>query len=150
MEGWLRDDCEMDQALTGRIVAGVRGRVARRRRNRMAVSSAFGLCLVGLLVGTWLADGHRPGTAGRQDEARHLQAPSPFPNASSPPLSLEKVDHSVAVTWEGNPQAEYFVYRCNSPRFDSCSLADRVRGTQWVDPEPDSSTITFYKVERRG
>jgi hypothetical protein len=65
-------------------------------------------------------------------------------------LSLTKVDHSVAITWEGNPDSEYTVYRCSSPLFDQCSVADRVRGTNWLDTAPEDGKITFYRVEPKG
>jgi hypothetical protein len=69
------------------------------------------------------------------------------------PVTLAKVDHSVAVQWAGNPKDEFEVYRCESPTFEACSLAGRVQGTSWVDPGLDgpgaSGTITFYKVVPR-
>jgi len=153
MDGWLKEDFEVDQAVTGRIVAGVRRRVARRRRNQTALASVLGLCFVGTLVGTFIVDGRRPTVAPniQRQASSDTSVPSPLaPRPSTTDLSLSRVDHSVAITWEGNPDAEYVVYRCSSPRFDSCALADRVKGTQWVDPAQDSGTITFYKVEPRG
>lgn len=69
------------------------------------------------------------------------------------PVTLAKVDHSVAVQWEGNPGDEFEIYRCESPTFETCSLASTTRGTSWVDPgldgHPDSATITYYKVVPR-
>lgn len=101
------------------------------------------------------------------------QAPSPAVNASSvarndsrlprpgntglamttktaaPDLTLSKVDHLVEVAWQGNKNGEYVVYRCTSPKFDQCSLADRVKGTTWVDTANEPG-ITYYRVEPKG
>jgi hypothetical protein len=69
------------------------------------------------------------------------------------PVTLAKVDDSVAVRWTGNPGDEFEVYRCESPTFETCSLAGRVQGTSWVDSGLDgpgaSGTITYYKVVPR-
>jgi len=158
MDGWLNEDFEMDQAVTGRIVAGVRQRVARRRRNRAALGSILSLCFVGILVGSFAMRGWRPSADGRataSDARPPVSNETAEPSSTAPrpaPLdvSLEKMDHTVAVTWGGNPQSEYMVYRCESPRFETCSLADRVKGTQWVDPVQGSGPVVFYRVEPRG
>ncbi len=76
------------------------------------------------------------------------QSPSPtgaIP-AIAPPLVLSKVDHSVEVRWQGDKNGEYVVYRCTSPTFDQCSLADKVKGTKWVDAS-DEPGIIYYRVE---
>jgi hypothetical protein len=101
------------------------------------------------------------------------QAPSPAVNASSaarndsrlprpgntglamttktaaPDLTLSKVDHLVEVAWQGDKNGEYVVYRCTSPKFDQCSLADRVKGTKWVDTASEPGII-YYRVEPKG
>jgi hypothetical protein len=106
-------------------------------------------------------------------EAPVGQAPSPAVNASSaarndsrlprpgntglamttktaaPDLTLSKVDHLVEVAWQGDKNGEYVVYRCTSPKFDQCSLADRVKGTTWVDTANEPG-ITYYRVEPKG
>jgi hypothetical protein len=98
------------------------------------------------------------------------QAPSPAVNASSvarndsslprpgntglamttktaaPDLTLSRVDHLVEVAWQGDKNGEYVIYRCTSPKFDQCSLADRVKGTTWVDTANEPG-ITYYMVE---
>jgi hypothetical protein len=106
-------------------------------------------------------------------EAPVGQAPSPAVNASSaarndsrlprpgntglamatktaaPDLTLSKVDHLVEVAWQGDKNGEYVVYRCTSPKFDQCSLADRVKGTTWVDTANEPGII-YYRVEPKG
>jgi hypothetical protein len=53
----------------------------------------------------------------------------------------------VEVTWPGDPEGEYVVYRCTRPTFDACQTAGVVRGTRWTDREMNDSPIVFYKVE---
>lgn len=155
-DGWLRDGLDIDEGAAGRIAAAVRVRIARRRRAQRLALTGTSLCAVlGVAVALAL---HRPptnqtpgdtGVRAAAESARQPDTPHPTPGADLP-VALSKVDLSVAVTWEGSPAAEYVVYRCDSPRFDTCSLADRVRGTQWVDGAPQSGTITYYRVEPRG
>lgn len=78
------------------------------------------------------------------------RAPDTGSCGSTPDLTLSRVDHSVEVAWQGKKNGEYVVYRCTSPKFDQCSLADRVKGTKWVDSAPDANKITFYRVEPKG
>jgi hypothetical protein len=53
------------------------------------------------------------------------------------------------VTWSGDPEGKYVVYKCESPAFDACTRKAEVKGTSWADGEMDSSPIVFYKVERK-
>ena len=75
------------------------------------------------------------------------------PKSPDLPVTLAKVDHSVAIQWQGAENGEYEVYRCDTPTFEACSLAGTVQGTSWVDPGLDggsgSATITYYKVVPR-
>ena len=69
------------------------------------------------------------------------------------PVSVVKLDHSVAIEWNGDNSEEYEVYRCSTPKFETCSLVDEVRGTSWVDRGLDTlsnaSTIVYYQVVPR-
>jgi len=158
MDGWLKDDFRMDEKAekaeqaemlaVRQIAQRVTARAARRRAFQRAIASssvlALALCAV---VGTYLYDGSslvpRPSS-----DATIASSLIPHPS-SALPVALSKVDHSVAITWKGNPEAEYTVYRCNSPKFDTCSLADLVKGTQWVDTGAETGIIVFYRVEKK-
>jgi len=79
--------------------------------------------------------------------------PSPVPGRvipRNPEVILAKADQGVAVRWEGAENEEYVVYRCTTPLFDACSMATEVRGTAWIDDEPDGTPVVFYKVELKG
>lgn len=60
---------------------------------------------------------------------------------------LEKAGDAVVVTWSGDPEREYVVYRCARPTFDACDAVAHVRGTRWTDREADDGPMVFYKVE---
>ena len=62
-------------------------------------------------------------------------------------VSLAKSGHGVELAWTGNPKGEYVIYRCTSPKFDQCSIAGVVKGTQWEDDGKNSSPVVFYRVE---
>ena len=70
---------------------------------------------------------------------------------AAPTVTLAKSGQGVELAWTGNPRGEYVVYRCTSPKFDprvgECSVAAVVKGTRWMDSEPGSRTITYYRVE---
>lgn len=66
---------------------------------------------------------------------------------SSPEVTLSKAKNGVELEWTGSPQKEYVVYRCTTPKFDQCSVAGTVKGTQWNDTGSDTAPVVFYKVE---
>lgn len=106
-----------------------------------------------------------PAPAGEEARAAAPSRPSPRPPRPAPPSSasgagsspppaevtprLRKVGGAVVVTWSGDPQGEYVVYKCESPAFDACSRKAEVKGTSWSDGEMDKSPVVFYKVERK-
>jgi hypothetical protein len=160
--------------LAERIISGVKARNERRKKLVREAWAGLGtaafVAIVALLVvpAAHLFVGQAPSPAIQK--APVGQAPSPAVNASSaarndsrlprpgntglamttktaaPDLTLSKVDHLVEVAWQGNKNGEYVVYRCTSPKFDQCSLADRVKGTTWVDTANEPG-ITYYMVE---
>lgn len=148
MADWLGEEVGTDEALVRRLSAAVVSRVERRRRLQRVTAAAGTLCLLSALVGVGASrlQGNRP------PAPRTLAAAVPASPADSSglPITIAKVDESVALSWEGKPEGEFVVYRCDSPRFDSCALVDEVRGTQWLDGDSQSGTITYYRVEPRG
>jgi len=74
-----------------------------------------------------------------------------FPKRSNPPYSTEnplriqKLDHSLEISWEGD--GEFIVYKCDSPKFDKCSFADVVSGNRYLDKDDNSAKIVYYRIE---
>lgn len=84
-----------------------------------------------------------------------VSAPAPSPRLTAAPVrgeavTLAKKDGHIALNWPGRKNGEYVVYRCTSPRFDTCSIAEVVKGNQWVDREPLPAPVVFYRVVRKG
>lgn len=71
-------------------------------------------------------------------------AANPAPAASSD-LNVLRVDHSVAITWEGT--GTYAVYKCDSPKFDTCSIMEVVEGNSYLDKDENSGKIVYYRIE---
>lgn len=77
-------------------------------------------------------------------------APAPLPAGAiheSPASDIEisKVDHSVAIKWEG--EGTFAVYKCDSPKFDSCSIMEVVEGNSYLDKDENSGKIVYYRIE---
>ncbi|MFB3851564.1 MAG: hypothetical protein ACE14Q_06545 [Acidobacteriota bacterium] len=64
---------------------------------------------------------------------------------STTPIKFQKVDHSLEISWEG--EGEFIIYKCDSPKFDKCSVADVVEGNRYLDKDDNSATIIYYRVE---
>ncbi len=60
-------------------------------------------------------------------------------------LEISKVDHSVAIKWDG--EGTFAVYKCDSPKFDSCSIMEVVEGNSYLDKEENSGKIVYYRIE---
>ena len=60
-------------------------------------------------------------------------------------ISIEKVDHSVSISWEG--KGTFAVYKCDSPKFDACSIMEVVEGNSYLDKEENSGKIVYYRIE---
>lgn len=175
MDGWLPEGFENDgwEERAGKALRAVKAREARRRR-RVRVSAALAACalLVTLLYTPALFRRRMPAPAAppllearREAPAVPPQAPPPAPPAKAlrrqagpPPAPrrpaevtpiLRKEGGAVVVTWSGDPQGEYVVYKCVSPAFDACTRKAEVKGTAWSDGEMDNSPVVFYKVERK-
>jgi hypothetical protein len=64
------------------------------------------------------------------------------------PLQFSKVDHSVSITWGG--KGKYAVYKCDSPKFDACSMVQVVEGNKYLDKDENSGKIVYYRIEPLG
>ena len=60
-------------------------------------------------------------------------------------IEISKVDHSVAIKWEG--EGTFAVYKCDSPKFDSCSIMEVVEGNSYLDKDENSGKIVYYRIE---
>jgi len=178
MREWLPGDWKED-AITrsaARSADAVSHRVIRRHKTiRVVRWTAVAVVIVGAVaVLAPRLDHHAPKDHGRQFAHRapvqrpaapenapkagqESQPPAAQRNAAVKPVSKQvPVDVQVArhhkgivLTWQGDPSGEYVVYRCTSPRFNTCSTAGVVRGDRWVDRDPARAPIVFYKVEAR-
>jgi hypothetical protein len=65
----------------------------------------------------------------------------------APPITpkLQKVDDSLEITWQG--EGEFLVYKCESPKFDTCSFVKVVKGNKFLDKNEGSGKIVFYRIE---
>jgi hypothetical protein len=179
MNGWLPENLpeslKPTPGMAERIASGVKARNERRKKLVREAWAGLGtaafVAIVALLVvpAAHITAGRaqrpsptvqaiRPASPGAGNASfvgaalRGRPAPSPTmpaPRATAPDLTLSKVDHLVEVAWQGNKNGEYVVYRCTSPKFDQCSLADRVKGTTWVDTANEPGII-YYRVEPKG
>jgi len=175
---WLPDDWKEDAITRSaeRSADEVSHRVIRRHKTVRAVRwTAVAVVIVGAVaVLAPRLDRHAPKDHGRQfahsatvqsraapesapqatqksplPAAQHNEAAKPAPRQVPVDVQVARHDKGVVVTWQGDPSGEYVVYRCTSPRFDTCSTASVVRGDRWVDREPSRAPIVFYRVEAR-
>jgi len=54
---------------------------------------------------------------------------------------------TVRLAWTDGRGKPYRVYKSTDPRQLGWGPAQEVKGTQWVDSEPDSAPIVYYRVE---
>ncbi len=60
-------------------------------------------------------------------------------------IKMTKIDHSLEIRWDG--EGEFVVYKCESPEFDRCSVADVVSGNRYLDRDDNSAKIVYYRIE---
>ena len=147
MNGWLPDELpEKIQPKAGmaeRIVSGVKSRNLRRKRLiKEAWGGLGGLAAVAIVAVLVIPAGHLNDNRLPRPAGTGLA----MPKTPAPDLTLSRVDHSVELKWQGDKSGEYVVYRCTSPLFDQCSLADKVKGTKWID-DSGGPGIIYYRVE---
>lgn len=81
-----------------------------------------------------------------QFEKREKLPPlTPQTGKSVDDLKFAKVDDSLMIMWEG--EGEFVVYKCDTPKFDSCSSKEVVKGNTYLDNDAQFSKIVFYRVE---
>lgn len=177
MAGWLPEGYQEDQMAerAGRAMVAVRKKVVRRRRIVRSCQWTGAAVAVAVLAFALSPKLNRQESTPTEPERIASKAPEPAPipqppapdrqatpqppipapqppapNPQSPTqIDLAKSGTGVRLAWEGDADAQYVIYRCTSPRFDTCTVAGEVRGTQWVDREANTAPLVFYKVEPR-
>ena len=156
MVNWLPDNFkknEIDAAASHAFDLVTMRAATRRKRVRalrfsalpIAVLAAVLLVLPGLVrKGISRQDSVSTALNARRDAATPAEILRE--SAAAQTVTLTKVDHSVALTWKGNPGEKYKVFRCSSPEFDRCSLAGVVKGDRWVDVDDGGAKVVYYKV----
>lgn len=60
------------------------------------------------------------------------------------------VNTGVNLTWQGNENEVYSVFRSDEPRKNFKKVADSVKGNYWTDPSIINGKTYFYAVKRTG
>jgi len=70
-------------------------------------------------------------------------------NASGSPVRIDMRAEGgrVRLAWSDGRGTPYRVYKSTDPRQLGRGPAQEVKGNQWVDSEPDSAPVVFYRVE---
>lgn len=72
----------------------------------------------------------------------------PAPQAQGPvKLDMQVEGDGVRVAWSNGHNRTYKVFKTSNPRLLGSGPAQVVKGHEWVDREPESSTIVYYRVE---
>lgn len=80
------------------------------------------------------------------------QEPIAPPPAAAGPVVIDKIDMSlegdkVRLAWSDGTNEAYLVYKSSDPRGLEGAEVHSVRGTVWVDQNPASSPIVYYRIE---
>ena len=62
-------------------------------------------------------------------------------------LDMQVEGCEVRVAWSNGHNRSYKVYKTSDPRLLGSGAAQVVRGHEWVDRDPGSATIVYYRVE---
>jgi hypothetical protein len=62
-------------------------------------------------------------------------------------LDMQVEAKGVRLAWTDGRGRAYKVYKTSDPRLLGRGKGTVVQGNQWLDQEPDSSPIVFYRVE---
>jgi len=62
-------------------------------------------------------------------------------------IDMQAEGGTVHLAWSDGRRKPYMVYKSTDPRQLGRGPAQQVKGNQWVDSEPDSARIVFYRVE---
>ena len=62
-------------------------------------------------------------------------------------LDMQLDGNDVKVAWSNGHNRTYRVYKTTDPRLLGSGSGQVVRGHEWVDRDPGSATIVYYRVE---
>jgi anti-sigma factor RsiW len=62
-------------------------------------------------------------------------------------LDMQVEANGVRLAWTDGRGRAYKVYKTSDPRLLGRGKGTVVQGNQWLDQEPDSSPVVFYRVE---
>ena len=143
-----------------RLPAGVRRRIAAQAaegaRDGFSVESAFGLA--------WLIPVRGPGLTAATVAAALVAlvaVPVAVRNGTNVPPSAvaEKVaaapdridmtfeEGAVRLAWNDGREGGYTIYKSSDPRGLAGVEKHRVTGNDWVDHDPETSRIVYYRIE---
>ena len=74
---------------------------------------------------------------------RPVESPSQTPAR----LDMQVEANGVRLAWTDGRGRAYKVYKTTDPRLLGTGKGTVVQGNQWLDKEPDSSPVVFYRVE---
>ena len=72
--------------------------------------------------------------------------------AAAAPAALDRIDmrlvgDKVRLAWSNGTNHAYRVYKSSDPRGLTGAEVHSVRGTVWIDDNPASSPIVYYRIE---
>ena len=71
----------------------------------------------------------------------------PMSSAGPVRIDMQAEGGTVRLAWIDGRGKPYRVFKSSNPRLLGSGPAEEVRGNEWVDNDPDSSPIVFYRVE---
>jgi hypothetical protein len=79
--------------------------------------------------------------AFRSSETRRTDAEAPVR------IDMKVEGDGIRLAWQDGRPRPYKVYKSSDPRHLGRGQGHLVQGNQWVDSEPDTAPIVFYRVE---
>ena len=76
------------------------------------------------------------------------RAPAPIAQGEGPTrIEMQANGGAVSLAWSDGDGKAYKVYKSSDPRRLGQGRPEIVKGNQWVDENPESSQVVFYRVE---
>lgn len=74
------------------------------------------------------------------------RSPAPY-RESAVKVEVESHGSAVLLAWTDGSRDSYTVYKTSDPRNLRRAEVHRVKGNSWVDENPGSSQVVFYRIE---
>ena len=75
------------------------------------------------------------------------RAPEPATAMGPVRIDMKAEAGAIRLAWSDGRGRAYKVYKASDPRLLGMGRGQVVHGNQWVDEQPNSSPIVFYRVE---